>query len=610
MRIPFLIKTLLFSALLCMASATYAQRQTQTDETALAREYFQKGDFAKAEAIYAKLEKDNNRFPAIYPEYLKTLLELKKYRDAEKLAKKAIKKAPDNPAYAIDLGIVLAAAGEKENSTKQFEKLINQLTTQQIYPAAAAFTQNKLTDYTEKTYLQGRKLSKNELAYSAELMQLYTNQRQPDKLMGEVLNLVKANPAQIGYAQNMLQNSLQNEKEFDALERTLISAVQKNPEQNVLNELLLWVYIQRKDFSSALIQAKAIDRRQNENGSRIFELGEISLKNKDYEAAIEAYEYLISQYRSGPYYGIARQRLLNAKEEQIKNTFPVDKNKVRTLIADYESLLAELGRNERTAEALRNMAMLYAFQLDEKDKAIAGLQEVINTPRANPDLVAQSKISLGDIYLLKGEPWEATLLYSQVEKSHKEMTLGHEAKLRNARLNYYKGDFELAQEHLDILKMATTREIANDAMELSLLITDNTGLDTTTEAMEAYAAADLLIFQNKFAEANQKLDFMLKQFPGHSLTDEIYFQKAKIALRQGNYTDALFNLAKITADPKNDILADDAYFMMAKITEENLKDIEKAKALYNDLLVKFPGSTFTVEARKRFRKLRGDSVVN
>src|SRR5690606_21389772 len=141
------------------------------------------------------------------------------------------------------------------------------------------------------------------------------------------------------------------------------------------------------------------------------------------------------------------------------------------------------------------------------------LEEVIRTPRANPDLVAQAKISLGDIYLLKGEPWESTLLYSQVEKSHKETTVGHEAKLRNARLNYYKGDVELAQAHLDILKLATSREIANDAMELSLLITDNTGLDTSTAAMEAYAEADLLLFQNKFDQAIQKLDQISKQFP-------------------------------------------------------------------------------------------------
>ncbi|MFC5270906.1 tetratricopeptide repeat protein [Adhaeribacter terreus] len=609
MRALFCPKTIAFLLLLICSFSSVAQQKNRSEEK-LAKEYFEQGAFAKAEVIYEKLIDDNARFAYVYPNYLQTLLALKKFKPAEKLAKKAMKKVPDNPDYEIDLGLVYKAAGKTEDSQKHFDKMISQLTAPKVRATAAAFNEKKLPDYVEKTYLQGRKLENNPLAYYGELIQHYTVQHQTDKVMGEVLGLVEVNPGQIGYAQNMLQNSLKDEKEFEALERVLISRVQKNPNQNVLSELLLWVYIQRKDFGSALIQARAMDRRNRENGVRIFELGSISLKNGDYETAIEAYEYITKEYPSGPHYAMARQRLLNAREEQVKNTFPISTENIRTLITEYQKLLTEFGKNNQTAEAMKNQAMLHAFYLDEKEKAIVLLEEVINTPRANADLVAQAKISLGDIYLLQGEPWEATLLYSQVEKSHKETTIGHEAKLRNARLSYYKGDFELAQAHLDILKLATSREIANDAMELSLLITDNTGLDTSTAAMEAYAEADLLLFQNKFAQAIQKLDLILKQYPNHNLADEIYYQKAKIFLRQGNYTDALFNLAKITANYSDDILADDALFLTAKITEENLKDTATAQKLYNDLLLKFPGSTYTVEARKRFRKLRGDAVVN
>ena len=606
MRALFCPKTIAFLLLLVCSFSAAAQQKNRNEEK-LAKEYFEQGDFTKAAALYDKLIDDEARFAQLYPNYLQTLLALKEFKKAEKLAKKAIKKMPQ-PGYEIDLGLVYKAANKPDDSKKQFEKLVAQVTQPKVRLLAAAFSEKNLPEYVEKTYLQGRKLENNPLAYYGELIQHYTIQRQTDKVMGEVLGLVEVNPGQAGYAQNMLQNSLKDEKEFEALERVLIQKVQKNPDQRVLSELLLWVYIQRKDFSSALIQARAMDRRNRENGVRIFELGGISLKNGDYESAIEAYEYIIREYPSGQHYATARQKLLNAREEQVKNTFPVSQENIRILIAEYDKLLSEFGKNNQTAEAMKNQAMLHAFYLDEKEKAIALLEEVIRTPRANPDLVAQAKISLGDIYLLKGEPWESTLLYSQVEKSHKETTVGHEAKLRNARLNYYKGDFELAQAHLDILKLATSREIANDAMELSLLITDNTGLDTSTTAMEAYATADLLLFQNKFDQAIQKLDQILKQFPNHNLADEIYFQKAKIYLRQGNYTDALFNLAKITANYHEDILADDALFLTAKITEENVKDMATAQKLYNDLLLKHPGSTYAVEARKRFRKLRGDAV--
>ncbi len=583
--------------------------QQVPEEVALARTYLQRQEYVKAEALYRKLSDDNQQFAAIYPDYFKTLLALKNYKEAGKLARKAAKKNPDIPTYAIDLGVVQLADGEKNAAHKTFDKIIAQAKPNNILALGQAFEQNRLYDYAEKTYLQGRKLSKKDTDYTGQLLQLYSYQHQSEKLINEILGLVKTNPEQLLLVQNMLQNSLREEKEFEALEKILISNVQQNPDQNVYSELLIWVYTQRKDFFSALIQAKSLDKRTKGGGEKVMELGSISLKNKDFESAIEAYEYVVKEYRGSPFYGYARERLIKAREEQVRNTFPVDLVKIQTLLAEYQTLLDELGKNGRTAEVMKNMAMLYAFYLDEKDKAITLLQEVINTPRANADLVAEAKINLGDIYLLRSEPWEATLLYSQVEKSHKETQVGHEAKLKNAKLNYYKGDFELAQEHLDILKLATSREIANDAMDLSLLITDNIGLDSSTAALKEYAATELLIFQNKQAVAEKQLDAILQKYPSHSLTDDIYFLKAKTYLQMGSYPEAVQSLTKITDNPQYDVLSDDALFLLATIYEENLKDPDKAKQLYNDLIVKYPGSIFTVDARKRFRKLRGD-VVN
>jgi tetratricopeptide (TPR) repeat protein len=592
--------------LLLWGQVAHAQ---QNDEYGLAKEYMQKGDYEKASLLFNRLANNTQLFERVYPDYLKTLLLAQDFKTAEKLVKRAVKRNASAPAYQIDLGIVAQASGNKSGGEKQFEKVLSQVNGANALAIASAFEQNELFSQAEQAYLRGRAQNKNETDFAMQLIQLYSHQKQTPKLVGELLQLVKADPDQVAFVQNMLQNHLQEEKEFDALEEALIASLQKYPDQTAFSNMLIWLYIQKKDFGSALMQARSLDKRTKGGGSKVIELGGISLKNKDYESAIEAYEYVLREYRSSPYYPLARQRLINAREEQVRNTFPVDKEKIRALIGEYESLLGELGKNERTVEVMRNMAMLHAFQLDEKDQAIDILTAVISTPRANPDLVAEAKISLGDIYLLRAEPWEATLLYSQVEKSHKETTIGHEAKLRNAKLNYYKGDFELAQAHLDILKLATSREIANDAMELSLLITDNTGLDTSTVAMQAYASAEMLEFQNKLPEALLALDNMLQKFRGHSLTDEIYFKKANIYLKMGEYEQAVSSLANITGSSyKEDILGDDAFYLMAKIYEENLGEREKAMELYNELMVSFPGSTYIVDARRRFRKLRGDTV--
>lgn len=593
---------------LCLGALVGVVQAQSAQDLELAREYFRKGDYQKAEGLYEKLVNERRFFAAAYPDYLKTLLAQRNYKEAEKLVKKTIKQNPGNYSYEVDLGLVYQAAGDKAAAEKHFNKIIAQTTPESTIAVASAFIQNELFDQAEKTYLHGRELSKNPLENNRPLIALYTYRQKNEALIPEVLNLLQENESELSYVQNMLQNSLRDDKALDALEKELIMRVQQNPDKLGYSELLIWLYVQRTEFYSALMQARAVDKRTRSGGSRVMELGAISAKNKDYQSAIEAYEYVVKEYPEGPYYLVARQRLINAREEQVQNTYPVDIDKIRALITDYDALLTEVGRTAGTVEVLQHMANLYAFYLDDKEKAVELLQEAIAMPRANPNMVAESKLTLGDIYLLKGEPWEATLLYSQVEKSHKETTIGHEAKLRNARLSYYKGDFELAQAHLDILKLATSREIANDAMDLSLLITDNTGLDSTTTAMEEYAAIELLIFQNKTQEALKSLDAMLQKYPGHSLTDEIYFQKAGIQERMGNFAEAVTSLQKIVDNPQVDILSDDALFRMAYIYEENLKDTNKAQQLYNDLLVKHQGSIFVAEARKRFRKLRGDAV--
>ncbi|HXA00753.1 MAG TPA: tetratricopeptide repeat protein, partial [Cytophagaceae bacterium] len=331
--------------------------------------------------------------------------------------------------------------------------------------------------------------------------------------------------------------------------------------------------------------------------------------NHDYENAIRYFEYVVSEYPfSRNNSELARKLLINTKEEMIRNTFPVDKIKIRSLVADYKKLIKDAGRTTVSLDAMRNIAQLEAFYLDNNDTAVIILNEAISYAASDPRFIARAKLDLGDLYLLKGEPWEATLIYSQVEKSQKDEPLGHEAKLRNAKLAYYTGDFELAQATLDVLKLATSREIANDAMDLSILIQDNIALDTSDEAMREYASIDLLLFQNKNAEALIRLDEMLKKYPHHSLTDEILFLKADLYKKQGDFINALKNLEQINTSYSYDILGDDALFMTGRIYEEDLHNKEKAMEIYQSFLSKFPGSIFTAEARKRFRVLRGDKM--
>ncbi|MGB0423174.1 MAG: tetratricopeptide repeat protein, partial [Flavobacteriales bacterium] len=255
-----------------------------------------------------------------------------------------------------------------------------------------------------------------------------------------------------------------------------------------------------------------------------------------------------------------------------------------------------------------DLAHINAFYLQKSSIAIDILNEAIGLPGLYETVEAVCKLELGDILLFTGDIWEASLLYSQVELDFKEDALGHESKFRNAKISYYTGDFEWAQAQLDVLKASTTKLISNDAIDLSLLITDNFNMDTITTPMLMFAQSDLLSYQNRDDEAIAKVDSLIAAYPGHALADEILWMKANIFFNQGKYEESEVLLDQILSVHFTDILADDALFKLAEMNELVYKDLEKAKELYERIILEYPGSLYVIEARKRFRRLRGDQL--
>ncbi|MCU0450841.1 MAG: tetratricopeptide repeat protein [Bernardetiaceae bacterium] len=599
------MKSTLFLFLLWLGLAGPLLAQEDYD---LANEYYTSGELDKAVALYAKIAKNKDAAFDIHKNYFDALQKLQQYDEAEKYLKRQIKAFPLEGMFNVDYGVLLNLIGRRDEATKHLDAFANLIKKDdnQIRYSARYFINANLFNYAEQLYLAGRKNGNDKFIY--ELASLYSIWGKIDKMLEEYLELLGEGENSLEYIQNILQSRVRDEEEFAKMEPILVRYIQKYPDQIAYNEMLLWYYVQMKDFNKALVQGKAIDRRKKLQGYNLYDLGMLAIENKEYTAAAKIFEYLVDRYKDQDIYASARKMLIKAKEEQVKNTFPVDYGKIRSLATDYAQLIAELGLQETTAEAAKSLALLQAFYLNNKDTAIKILETVTRTPGLKKDLVAQAKIDLGDIYLLKGEPWESALLYAQVEKSEKNTNTAQLAKLKNAKLSYYKGDFEYAKEFLDVLKLATSREIANDAMHLSLLIGDNLALDTTEATLKEFAAVDLLVFQSKLDEALAKYDGLLKKYPRHSLTDEIYWAKANIFYKQGQFAKAVDELRLIGAEYAEDILADDAHYLLARIYEENLRDREMAQKLYLEQLTKFPGSIFTVEARKRLRNLRGDNL--
>lgn len=299
---------------------------------------------------------------------------------------------------------------------------------------------------------------------------------------------------------------------------------------------------------------------------------------------------------------------MQCRRRKITEGFNYTQLDLTTLEAEYESFLTQYGKSHLSATIILQLAELEAVYLRNLPKAISLLEELKLVPGVRPNILARLKINLGDYYLMHGDIWESTLLYSQVDKAFKEDTIGQEARFKNARLSYFNGDFQWAQAQFDVLKASTSKLIANDALDLSVFIMDNLNLDTTSDAISLYASAEMLVLQNRYEEAFLKLDTLARDFPEHSLQDDILYLKGRIWDQQRNYEKAIPLYQEIAEKYKEDIRADNALYALAQIYELKQIDLEKAKEIYEKIFLDYSGSVFAVDARKRFRVLRGDKV--
>ena len=600
------MKNVLVIAIFCLLGFKAA---AQVDEAQLAAQYTASGELLKALDIYQKLFRTDDE--TYYPNYIKCLLSLKKFDDAESATKKMIRKHPDNSLYTISLGTVYTQSGAVDKANELYEDLIKKLPADQtaITVIAGQFYQNSNIDYAIKALEQGRVILKNDNLFSFELITLYRYKGDKVALTNEYLNFLPTNPAYIAQAQNTLSTLYEGGADYDMLKAALLKKIQKDPQQTIYINLLIWQYLQQKDFDQALNQELALNRRGSSDDNSIMELCNTLVANQAYDAAIRGYAYLIGKGKDNPLYLPAKVEMISAEDQKITSS-KYTQDDLLGLEKDYYDLLTEFGRSEYTAYAMQKLANLQAFKLHKFADAQKLLEDEANIPGLAPRLLALCKLDLGDVYLINGNQWDATLLYSQVEKDFPNNDVGEDAKFRNAKLAYYTGDFTWAKGQLDVLKAATSQLIANDVLNLSLLISDNMAADSTGEALKIYARADLLIFAEEPDKAVKTLDSIDVKYPGNALSDDILMAKARILIQQKDYNGAIPLLKKIYDNHPSNLWADDAVFMLGDIYENHLNDKAQAQTWYQKIITEYPGSLWINDARKRFRLIRGDQPTS
>lgn len=574
-------------------------------EDFLAKQYFQDGDYEKALVFYEKLVETNPRRTDYAEGLVACYQQLERYDEAEAFLLQKIEDSYAFPTFFIELGYNHTLKNEPEKANAYYDKAIQKIEDNPNYGYSVGyrFQTYALLDYAIQAYNRAMEL-KPDLNYDFQLARIYGEQGDIAKMYQSYLNL-------IWEGRTSRSNVLRNIEDFISedpsnennllLRKVLLQNAQKAPDI-LWNELLSWLFVQQKQYNSAFGQEKAIYKRsEGQSIDRLENLGRIAMEEKDLETATSIYEFIVENTENP-------NTRLNAELSLIDIALENPSEKVlQTVEKKFEDLVEMYGNQSRTLQLQVAYANFLTFKKGQPEPAIAMLKQSLELPMGQMTM-AYLKLALGDILVFDQRFNEALILFTQVQKSMKNDVLGQDARFKVAQTSFYKGDFDWALTQLKVLRGSTSQLIANDAMQLSLLISDNSLEDSTQTALKKYARADLLAYQNKDKEAVEVLEDILENHKGEKIEDEALLKQAALLVEQKNYEAAAFNYQKIVEFYSDGILADDAHFALGELYENILNEPEKAKTHYEKIIYNYQDSYYFPQARKNFRRLRGDAI--
>ena len=590
---------------LCLISLFLLFSSSYGQEDFLAKQYFNDGEYEKAVVFFEKLTRKNPRRSDYGEGLVACYQQLERYEDAEKFLLKKIEESYAFPTFFIELGYNYALQDQPEKAAEYYDKALQKIEENPNfgYSLGYRFQRYALLDQAIQAYSRAMAL-KPELNYDFQLARIYGEQGNIEKMYQAYLNLIVE-------GRTSRSNILRNIDEFISedgtqpnnitLRKVLLKNAQQNP--NVLwNELLSWLFVQQKQYKSAFNQEKAIYKRSEiASVERLESLGNITLDDSDNRTATDIFEFIVEN-SNDPVTKLNAQ--LNLIDIELQEVNP---KTLSSAEKKYQDLISEYGNQSQTQQLQIAYANFLTFKKNNPSPAIAMLKESLELPMGRMPK-AYIKMALGDILVFDRKFNQALIYFTQIQKSLKNDVLGQDARYKVAQTSFYKGDFDWALTQLKVLRGSTSQLIANDAMQLSLLISDNSLEDSTQTALKKYARADLLAYQNKTNEAIETLEDILQNHKGEKIEDEALLKQGELLESVNRHKDAEFNYKKITEFYADGILADDALFALGELYRNILNEPDKAKAQYEKIIYNYQDSYYFPKARKHFRRLRGDII--
>ncbi len=568
----------------------------------LANNYFDRGEFDKALISYEDLLKNQIGNFNYFQRIIECYQQLQQYDKAQKAIEVQLDKFKQNQLL-VELGYNFQLQKDQEKANKYYNQAIDKIkkNANEVYGIAYVFEKKALVDYALLAYKTALE-KEPKMSFNFQMATLYGQQGNTDLMIDTFLQESFQNPQNLPLIQNQLSRFMTEQVDAsfnDSLKKALLLRAQKT--QDIFwNDFLSWFFVQQKEYGKAFIQQKAIYKRNPDSFANIVNLGQMAIEDNDQDSATEILNFVLQNTRDLDLLIQSHSYLIEMKiNHASEKDYPA-------ITAELDALIKEFGVSPFSLSLLKLQADFNAFHLNNSEKAKAILKSAMEMP-INRSQLAEVKMELGDILLFEEKFNQALIYYSQIDEDMSGDVIGQEASLKTAKTSYFKTDFEWASHQLKVLKSASSQLIANDALDLFLLISDNTVEDSLQVALKKFARADFLLYQNKKTAALAGFQLILKEHKGEDIEPVTLLRIGKIYEKMGDFANALANYDAIITKHKDCIYIDEALYFSAEIYNIQLKDPEKAKLLYEEMLTKHEDSIYYVDSRNKYRKLRGDT---
>lgn len=570
------------------------------NNSSLAENYFREGEYEKASQLFETLEK-NNPFNIRYLKRLTTCYqETNNYEKAEELLQQKLLNNPSQLYLRIEIGYNFDRQKKTVLAKKEYDFAIEAIDSNPSLGRVMGrmFQQNNLLDYAIAAYSKTMKLNKN-ASYEFQIAQIYGEKGEFEKMFDSYIQLIDKDENYLEGVQRYISKYINEDATYSnniAFKKSLLKKSVSNP-KDAWNKLLSWLFTKQKEYNKAFIQERALFNRNPDDIQTLFRLGKIAFENNDKITAKKCFDFILKN--------------TNFIEEKLTAELYLLKIVINNSEKDYTSLFKKVlqgyGINRNTLGIQLEFASYLTFKKNNPLEAIKVLEKAISLS-SSKFKTAEIKLKLGEVLVFTGRFNKALLYFSQVQTQLKNHPLSQEARFKVAQTSFFKGDFKWAKSQLKILKSSTTQLIANDAVDLFLIISDNEPKDSIPSGLKDFAKADLLAYQNKNIEAILIYSSIIANYQGQNIEDEALFNQATLYLKENQYNKAISNLLKIISIDTEGILVDDSYYLLADIYKDKIKNLQKASEYYQKIIFDKPSSIYLVNARKKYREIRGDIV--